>query len=170
MPVDSGRWRAFGRPQRARRIGLGAERPRSEFSILGQILSRCSTHRLGGRTTGPSRPRNRHPAVARPSRAPCRRKKLLGPRRRLCARSTGRHHGCHAQRRPGGRKVDHFQRIGVTCQSLTGTVRLVGAAGIEPANAGTKNRCLTTWLRPIRGALAGAAIMPANCRYPQAFT
>lgn len=27
---------------------------------------------------------------------------------------------------------------------------LAGAAGIEPANAGTKNRCLTTWLRPIR--------------------
>ncbi len=26
---------------------------------------------------------------------------------------------------------------------------LAGAAGIEPANADTKNRCLTTWLRPI---------------------
>ena len=55
-------------------------------------------------------------------------------------------------------------------QRLTGTVRLVGAAGIEPANAGTKNRCLTTWLRPIHGALAGAAIMPANRRHSQAFT
>ena len=29
--------------------------------------------------------------------------------------------------------------------------RLAGAAGIEPANADTKNRCLTTWPRPIRG-------------------
>ena len=25
---------------------------------------------------------------------------------------------------------------------------LAGAAGFEPANAGTKNRCLTTWRRP----------------------
>ena len=33
---------------------------------------------------------------------------------------------------------------------------LAGAAGFEPANAGTKNRCLTTWRRPI--------IRPA--RYP----
>ena len=30
------------------------------------------------------------------------------------------------------------------------TVRLAGAAGFEPANAGTKNRCLTTWRRPSR--------------------
>ena len=29
---------------------------------------------------------------------------------------------------------------------------LAGAAGFEPANAGTKNRCLTTWRRPSRGA------------------
>ena len=28
--------------------------------------------------------------------------------------------------------------------------RLAGVAGIEPANAGTKNRCLTTWLHPSR--------------------
>src|SRR3954463_5625171 len=28
--------------------------------------------------------------------------------------------------------------------------RLAGAAGFEPANAGTKNRCLTTWRRPSR--------------------
>src|SRR6478672_9409547 len=27
---------------------------------------------------------------------------------------------------------------------------LAGAAGFEPANAGTKNRCLTTWRRPSR--------------------
>ncbi len=26
---------------------------------------------------------------------------------------------------------------------------MAGAAGIEPANADTKNRCLTTWPRPI---------------------
>ena len=33
------------------------------------------------------------------------------------------------------------------------TIRLAGAAGFEPANAGTKNRCLTTWRRPssVRG-------------------
>ena len=29
---------------------------------------------------------------------------------------------------------------------------LAGAAGFEPANAGTKNRCLTTWRRPSRTA------------------
>ncbi len=28
---------------------------------------------------------------------------------------------------------------------------LAGAAGFEPANAGTKNRCLTTWRRPNMG-------------------
>ena len=27
--------------------------------------------------------------------------------------------------------------------------KMAGAAGIEPANGGTKNRCLTAWLRPI---------------------
>jgi hypothetical protein len=27
---------------------------------------------------------------------------------------------------------------------------LVGAAGFEPTGGGIKNRCLTTWLRPIR--------------------
>lgn len=26
---------------------------------------------------------------------------------------------------------------------------LAGAEGFEPSNAGTKNRCLTTWRRPI---------------------
>lgn len=26
---------------------------------------------------------------------------------------------------------------------------MAGAAGVEPANAGTKNQCLTTWPRPI---------------------
>src|SRR6476619_6609820 len=33
--------------------------------------------------------------------------------------------------------------------------RLAGAAGFEPANAGTKNRCLTTWRRPSAPASAG---------------
>ena len=32
--------------------------------------------------------------------------------------------------------------------------KLAGAAGFEPANAGTKNRCLTTWRRP-NGQMAG---------------
>ncbi len=27
-------------------------------------------------------------------------------------------------------------------------IKMAGAAGFEPANADTKNRCLTTWLRP----------------------
>jgi hypothetical protein len=30
--------------------------------------------------------------------------------------------------------------------------RLAGAAGFEPAHGGTKNRCLTAWLRPSRAA------------------
>ena len=35
--------------------------------------------------------------------------------------------------------------------------RLAGAAGFEPANAGTKNRCLTTWRRPtVAAAYSGA--------------
>lgn len=33
---------------------------------------------------------------------------------------------------------------------IVGISRLAGAAGFEPANAGTKNRCLTTWRRPSR--------------------
>lgn len=28
---------------------------------------------------------------------------------------------------------------------------MAGAAGFEPANADTKNRCLTTWRRPTMG-------------------
>src|SRR6185369_5398036 len=35
---------------------------------------------------------------------------------------------------------------------LAANLRLAGAAGFEPANAGTKNRCLTTWRRPSIGA------------------
>src|SRR6266480_4526395 len=43
-------------------------------------------------------------------------------------------------------------------------VKLAGAAGFEPANAGTKNRCLTTWRRPSRRArCAGeAALIPTD--------
>src|SRR5688572_17688955 len=33
---------------------------------------------------------------------------------------------------------------------------MAGAAGFEPASAGTKNRALTTWRRPSMGALGGA--------------
>ena len=33
-----------------------------------------------------------------------------------------------------------------------GTISLAGAAGFEPANAGIKSRCLTTWRRPISEA------------------
>ena len=29
---------------------------------------------------------------------------------------------------------------------------LAGALGFEPRDGGTKNRCLTTWRRPIRGS------------------
>ena len=28
-------------------------------------------------------------------------------------------------------------------------MEMAGAPGIEPGNGGTKNRCLTAWLRPI---------------------
>src|SRR5205814_963254 len=43
---------------------------------------------------------------------------------------------------------------------------LAGAAGFEPANAGTKNRCLTTWRRPSRrAACAGeGALIAASPR------
>ena len=35
----------------------------------------------------------------------------------------------------------------------TTILRMAGAAGFEPAHAGTKNQCLTAWLRPniVRG-------------------
>ena len=33
-------------------------------------------------------------------------------------------------------------------RGFPGAEKLAGAAGIEPANAGTKNRCLTAWRRP----------------------
>ena len=29
--------------------------------------------------------------------------------------------------------------------------KMAGVAGIEPANGGTKNRCLTAWLHPSKG-------------------
>jgi hypothetical protein len=45
-------------------------------------------------------------------------------------------------------------RAGIGPRTLLGNDfamgRLAGAAGFEPANAGTKNRCLTTWRRPSR--------------------
>ena len=34
---------------------------------------------------------------------------------------------------------------------LHNTEELAGAAGFEPANGGTKSRCLTTWRRPSTG-------------------
>ncbi len=34
-------------------------------------------------------------------------------------------------------------------RSISVDILLAGAAGVEPANAGTKNQCLTTWPRPI---------------------
>src|SRR3954469_11985510 len=40
--------------------------------------------------------------------------------------------------RPDGRKEQRLSRF------------LAGAAGFEPANAGIKSRCLTTWRRPSR--------------------
>ena len=42
--------------------------------------------------------------------------------------------------------------------------KMAGAAGIEPANAGIKSRCLTAWRRPIILAiymLADVNIVPA---------
>lgn len=35
---------------------------------------------------------------------------------------------------------------------------LAGTAGFEPANAGTKTRCLTTWPRPIVGKVTDEII------------
>src|SRR3546814_13974673 len=37
---------------------------------------------------------------------------------------------------------------------------LAGAAGFEPAHAGTKNRCLTAWLRPNTSGRAGSKRRP----------
>jgi hypothetical protein len=39
---------------------------------------------------------------------------------------------------------------------------LAGAGGIEPPNVGTKNRCLTTWLRPNCGASYSSAPLAAR--------
>src|SRR3546814_761124 len=41
-----------------------------------------------------------------------------------------------------------------------GLVMLAGAAGFEPAHAGTKNRCLTAWLRPNTSGRAGSKRRP----------
>src|SRR5690606_12008540 len=53
---------------------------------------------------------------------------------------------------------------------------MAGAAGFEPANAGTKNRCLTAWRRPSGGACLAqnrparqrrSAPAEAPCRRPR---
>jgi hypothetical protein len=41
---------------------------------------------------------------------------------------------------------------------------MAGAAGFEPADGGTKNRCLTTWLRPKEIACT-IKIIGGNCNY-----
>src|SRR2546425_6676542 len=45
---------------------------------------------------------------------------------------------------------EHFTRTLhlVTHNSSLITQKLAGAEGFEPTNAGSKDRCLTTWLRP----------------------
>src|SRR5437763_4576486 len=50
---------------------------------------------------------------------------------------------------PCGRGLDHLTSLGGRFRA-DDRVKLAGAAGFEPANAGTKNRCLTTWRRPSR--------------------
>ena len=41
-------------------------------------------------------------------------------------------------------------------EKRSASLELAGAAGFEPANGGTKSRCLTTWRRPNSRALIGA--------------
>lgn len=53
------------------------------------------------------------------------------------------------QMRCGGRKV--AERIRHETQASHLRERVAGAPGFEPGNAGTKNRCLTAWRRPIAG-------------------
>ena len=46
---------------------------------------------------------------------------------------------------------DEFQRSNdllITYHSSPITLKLAGAEGFEPTNAGSKDRCLTTWRRP----------------------
>jgi site-specific DNA recombinase len=75
---------------------------------------------------------------------------------KLSARSTARKEGPRSVVRWA--EANEIQMVramaGATtldpCQGQESQVSMAGAAGFEPANAGTKNRCLTTWRRPSR--------------------
>ena len=43
---------------------------------------------------------------------------------------------------------------------------MAGVAGFEPANAGTKNRCLTTWRHPSSPSLIGSGERPYSVQKP----
>src|SRR2546430_3157604 len=49
------------------------------------------------------------------------------------------------------------RRLLITHHALLITKKLAGAEGFEPTNAGSKDRCLTTWRRPSKSA----GILPA---------
>src|SRR2546423_5222997 len=51
-----------------------------------------------------------------------------------------------------------IRRLLITHHALLITKKLAGAEGFEPTNAGSKDRCLTTWRRPNKSA----GILPAG--------
>ncbi len=51
----------------------------------------------------------------------------------------------------------HWRVTGLGLASELNHLKLAGAAGFEPTNAGTKNRCLTAWRRPSDRDLRGGA-------------
>ena len=70
-----------------------------------------------------------------------------------------------AHRHRGSLQTPCHLQIEVTSWSVGA---LAGAAGVEPANAGTKNRCLTTWRRPsARAAYSDCAALGKPRRRPR---
>lgn len=70
----------------------------------------------------------------------------------LLASSSASNHGVQIEATTGyhGRVPRGFDSQGnlKVFRCLGYVEKLAGVAGIEPANADTKNRCLTTWLHP----------------------
>ena len=80
---------------------------------------------------------------------------LGGCRRRDRSCGRARHAGRQKRKCQQHRQSEEHRRhipkiVRTALGSNDGLLRLAGAAGFEPANAGTKNRCLTTWRRPSR--------------------
>src|SRR3546814_15391014 len=71
----------------------------------------------------------------------------------LHSRTGSRHTlGILAAAKEGALSEYVIEHGSASARSPTVSLQLLdGAAGIEPANAGTKNRCLTAWLRPSIG-------------------